>query len=341
MSEPQTEFAILGAGAIGSIIGAHLARSGHAVLMLAREGRARQIEQQGLRIAGLAQFTQAVPVLADLSAFKGARVLIIATKTHGTAAALEAVRHAPVGVALSVQNGLLKNEQLSEAFGADRVLGALANTSGELLTAGEVLFTRNEQLCVGELAGGESPRAQGIARALDSSGVRAVAVPDIQSLEWAKFGAWAGLMVLSVTTRALTWKYLSDPDTALVLVRLVREIGTLAAAWCIPLSDQSMLPVASLCQGSEAAAVTTIQALGAQMRAGAPAHRMSTLQDLEAHRPLEIEETLGYAVRKARQKNLSLPLLFNSYALIRGLDRIGGVDRTGGIDTGASDRVRG
>ena len=33
---PEPEFAILGAGAMGSIVGAHLARAGHEVAMLAR-----------------------------------------------------------------------------------------------------------------------------------------------------------------------------------------------------------------------------------------------------------------------------------------------------------------
>ena len=36
---PQYDFAILGAGALGSILGAHLARAGHSVVMLVRERR--------------------------------------------------------------------------------------------------------------------------------------------------------------------------------------------------------------------------------------------------------------------------------------------------------------
>jgi 2-dehydropantoate 2-reductase len=322
MERDHVEYAILGAGAIGSILGAHLARSGHSVLMLARAARAQQIEQQGLRIRGLAEFTQAVPVLSQASDFRGADVLVVTTKTYGMEAALAPLRHAQVGAAFSLQNGLMKNEQLAAVFGADRVLGAVANASGEVLSSGEVLFTRNEQLCVGEPSGELSARVQRIARTIDAAGVRTTAVPDIQSLEWSKFAAWAGLMVLSVTTRAVTWKYLVNPDAALVLVRLVREVGALAAACHVPLSDQSMLPVASLCRGTEAQATAVIQSLGLQLKAGAPQHRMSTLQDLEAGRPLEVEETLGYAARKAAQMSLPLPLLSSCYALVRGLNRL-------------------
>lgn len=155
MAQIQAEFAILGAGALGSIIGGHLAKSGRSVVMLARGQRARDIESRGLRIIGLSQFSQSV-VLADASKFTSAEVLIIATKTHGTDSALESIRHARVGAAFSVQNGLMKNDQLANVFGRDRVLGALADTSGELLPSGEALFTRNEGIAIGELEGAES-----------------------------------------------------------------------------------------------------------------------------------------------------------------------------------------
>ena len=57
------------------------------------------------------------------------------------------------------------------------MLGALADTSGELLPEGDVLFTRNVNILVGELAGGESARAQQLAHTLDAAGVRAAATP--------------------------------------------------------------------------------------------------------------------------------------------------------------------
>ena len=322
MAMGKVEFAILGAGAIGSIIGAHLARSGRTVVMLARGRRAEDIERQGIRIKGLAEFSQPVPVLTDVSQFSGADVLIVATKTYGTEAALAPLMHAKIGVAFSIQNGLMKNDQLAAAWGREHVLGALADTSGELLPGGETLFTRNERLYIGEPAGGESDRARKIAEIIDGSGVRTSAVGDIESLEWSKFASWASLMVLSVTTRAVTWKYLIDPDAALVAARLIREVGALAAARKIPLSDRSPLPVASIIRVTEGEAATLIQALGRQLESSAPQHRMSTLQDLENGRALEIEETLGYAVRSAAQLNLSLPMLECFYRLVRGIDRI-------------------
>jgi 2-dehydropantoate 2-reductase len=316
------EFAIVGAGAIGSILGAHLARAGHDVVMLARGERAGHIERAGLEIKGLTEFSQRVRVLTDPSELQKADTLILATKTYATAATLAGLREVRVGVAFSIQNGLQKNEQLAATWGTSSVLGALADTSGELLPSGEVLFTRNEQLLVGELSGARSERAERLARSIDSAGVRTSAVDDIQGLEWSKFAAWTGLMVLSIMTRAPTWQYLTDADSARVLARLVREIGTLAAAHKISLFDRAPLPVATIVGSSEDAAVAAIRAVGERFKALAPTHRMSSLQDLEAGRPIEVEETLGHAVQLAKRAELSLPLLASFYGLVASVDRI-------------------
>jgi len=317
----EFDFAILGAGAMGSIVGAHLARAQHRVAMLARGERAAYLEQHGITIRGLAEFTIPVTTLRDPQALRSAGTLIVATKTPGTAEALATLRHVQVDQTLSIQNGPLKNELLTQVFGRERVLGALADTSGELLPGGEVLFTRNVGIYVGELAGGDSERAQGLAHMLDEAGVRAAPTPQIQTLEWSKFSAWVGLMGLAVATRAETWKYLSDPDAALLLVRLVREMGLLTRKLGISLSDRTILPAASLCAGSESDAVAIVLRAGSDYRAKAPGHRMSALQDVEAGRPLEVHETLGYACDKARELRLDLPLLECFRSLLAAIDR--------------------
>jgi ketopantoate reductase len=147
-------------------------------------------------------------------------------------------------------------------------------------------------------------------------------VTDVLSLEWTKFAAWVGLMALSVTTRAATWRYLADPDSARTLVRLVREVGQLMRAMDIAPTDESVLPVATLCEGTEEDAVAVVGKVGREFQLKAPEHRMSSLQDLLAGRPLEIHETLGYALRKAGVYQLSLPLTDAFYHLIAALDRL-------------------
>lgn len=316
------DFVILGAGAMGSILGAHLAKAKHSVAMIARGQRAKDVERNGLMIRGLTDISVPVSVVRQPSELTGAAVLIVAMKTPGTAQALDGLRKFPFATVFSIQNGPYKNELLAESFGRDHVLGALADTSGELLGTGEVLFTRNVKILLGELSGKPSSRARTVAETIDRSGVHAAAAHNIYGLEWSKFCVWAGMMALSVTTRASTWKYLVDPASASIVVRVIRELGALANALGIELTDEAVLPVASMCLQSEPQALEVVLALGAKFRREAPDHRMSSLQDLETRRPLEIEETLGFAAREATRIGLPVPQVEALYRIVATVDRL-------------------
>lgn len=289
--------------------------------MVVRKSRAAQLRRDGLRIHGLAEITTPITVITDATTLRSADVLIVAMKTPGTAAALAPMRSASIGAALSIQNGLWKNDVLAETFDVARVLGALANTSGELQPDGSVLFTRNVNLLVGELTGGYSERAQRIARSIDATGLRSTAVPDILAREWSKFVGWVPFMSLSVTTRALTWRYLSEPHSAEVIVRLAREVAALARAQGITLvDDQSLFSLPAVLEGTDREALEAILATGEHYRINAPAHRMSSLQDLLAGKPLEVEETLGHALALAKRLNVATPLLHIFYHLTTAID---------------------
>ncbi|HEX2678104.1 MAG TPA: 2-dehydropantoate 2-reductase [Polyangiales bacterium] len=314
-------FAILGAGALGSILGAHLSRAGHEVAMIARGERARVLQRQGLVLNGLSDIKARPAVFDDPRKLHETGTLIVATKAIDSAQALETLRHLRLENAFSVQNGVLKNELLQAAFGRDHVLGALANMSGELRPSGEVLFTRNVSLQIGSLLGGIPDTVQALARTIDDSGVRAVAVPDVAAREWSKFVAWVAMAGVAITTRVVTWKYLMDPDAALLLVRLIREMSELAARAGVTLTDESVFPVATLSRGTEDSAVRVLNEIGAQMREHSPAHRLSAHQDIDAGRPLEVEETLGHAARSAEREGLSLPLVDATYRIAAAIDR--------------------
>jgi ketopantoate reductase len=99
-------------------------------------------------------------------------------------------------------------------------------------------------------------------------------------------------------------------------------MGELMRSLKIELTDESVLPVATLCRGSEATAVAAVMGVGREFELKAPGHRMSSLQDLEAGRPLEIHETLGYALQKAAQSGLALPLVETFYHVVSAVDRM-------------------
>jgi len=310
------KFAILGAGALGSILGAHLARAGHDVAMIVRGERARVLQRQGLVLNGLSDIKARPTVIDDPGKLREAGTLIIATKAIDSDKALESLRHLQVDNAFSVQNGVLKNELLARVFGYSRVLGAMADFSGELLANGEVKFTRNVCLHLGEEKGGVSARAEQLAAAIDSAGVRCVAASNIRTREWSKFAGWIAQFPLAVLTRQITWKFLMDERSALVIVRIVREAAQLAAAMDIELTDMPPLPVPSIVYGSDAQAIEIIRGIGQTFLDNSPEHRMSAQQDVLRGSRLEYEETLGYALAKGRELGVPMPTLDTCYRIL-------------------------
>ena len=310
------KFAILGAGALGSILGAHLARAGHEVAMIARGERARMLQRQGLVLNGLSDIKARCAVIDEPRKLRETETLIIATKAIDTAQSIDSIKHVRLENAFSVQNGVLKNELLAKEFGFSRVLGAMADFSGELLATGEVKFTRNVCLHIGEEKGGLSPRAEAIAAAIDKAGVRCVAAPDIRTREWSKFSGWIAQFPLAVLTRQITWKFLMDERSAAVIVALVREAAALAAAMKIELVDMSPLPVPGIVRASEQQAIAMIKAIGQNFLDKSPEHRMSAQQDVLRGSRLEYEETLGFALARGRELGVPMPTLDTCYRII-------------------------
>ncbi|HEX6398432.1 MAG TPA: 2-dehydropantoate 2-reductase [Steroidobacteraceae bacterium] len=310
------KFAILGAGALGTILGAHLSRAGHEVAMIVRGERARTLQRQGLVLNGLSEIKARPTVIDDPHKLRETGTLIIATKAIDTSAALETLRHVRLDNCFSVQNGVLKNELLARVFGFSRVLGAMADFSGELLANGEVKFTRNVCLHIGEEKGGVSPRAEDLAVTIDAAGVRCVAASNIRTREWSKFVGWIASFPVSVLTRQITWKYMLDERTAIVIVRMVREAAALAAAMQVELTDMPPLPVPSIVHASEARAVEIVREIGQTFKDKSPEHRMSAQQDVLRGSRLEYEETLGYALAKARELGVPMPTMDAFYRII-------------------------
>jgi 2-dehydropantoate 2-reductase len=310
------KFAILGAGALGTILGAHLSRAGHEVAMIVRGERARALQRQGLVLNGLSDIKARPTVIDDPQKLRETGTLIIATKAIDTPAALESLKHVRVDNVFSVQNGVLKNELLARVFGYSRVLGAMADFSGELLANGEVLFTRNVCLHIGEEKGGVSTRAEDIAVTIDAAGVRCTAAPNIRTREWSKFVGWIATFPVSVLTRQLTWKYMLDPRTAGVIVRMVREAAVLADAMQVQLEDMPPLPAPSIVHADDARALEIVQEVGQRFKDSSPEHRMSAQQDVLRGSRLEYQETLGYALEKARELGVPMPTLDTCYRIL-------------------------
>lgn len=312
--------AILGAGALGSLFGAHLSAAGEKVTLIAREARAKAIQEHGITLTGLANFTLPVHTTARPQELQQADVLLVTVKTYDMEAALDSVAHMRVGSVLSVQNGVVKDEQLARHFGWDKTLGAAAHISAELLPDRAVRFTANEWCGLGELPDGTSDRVEALVAALARAGIRAEASAQIRSVEWTKYVVVTSWMTLAALTRLPTYRFFQHPDLAWVAAKVAREMAQLPARLGIPLLDKGAFAAKALSTMPFEAAVTNFQQVGERMEAqGATTHKVSILQDLERGRRLEVEEIFGYAVHKGMKLGLALPTVETCYRLMKGI----------------------
>jgi 2-dehydropantoate 2-reductase len=311
---------ILGAGALGTVLGAHLAHAGEDVTLLARGQRAAYLQEHGATITGLVDFTVPVRVVTDPSQVHNADVLMITVKTYDMDAALASVKHLDVGSVLSIQNGVLKNEQLAQTFGWEKVLGAMVFTGAEVLPTGIVRFTLNQGVYLGELPAGTSARAQTLGDTLERIGIVAYVTPSIQSLEWSKYVAWLCSMAPAVLTRLETYKLLQDAQIASIVASLLHEIAQIATRQRIALADLAFFPTQTLSELSMDDTVTQLRHIGDRWASLMPHNKISALQDVERGKRLEVEETLGYAVRQSAALGIPTPTMDTCYKLIAGLN---------------------
>lgn len=312
---------ILGAGALGSLIGGHLARTDEQVIVIARGQRAAFLQEHGIIITGLANFTVPVHVTTQPHAVREADVLLITVKTYDTEPALASVSHLEVSSVLAVQNGVLKDEQVARYFGWPKTLGATTSLGGAVMPDGVVHFLNKGRLVLGEVGGGRSARAQTLAAVLTRAGIDAEESPQIQTAAWSKYVAFVSIMAVGALTRLEVYKCYQDHEIASLMVVLMRETARLAERLGIPLEDIDLLPVQTLCRVSLAEAVARLGQLGALVASRAPTLKTSTLQDLERGRRLEVEEILGYAVRKGAELRVPLPAVEACYRLLAGVNR--------------------
>lgn len=185
-------YLILGAGAVGGVVGARLFQAGHQVVLLARGPHLDAIRQRGLRFEtpeGTETLAiRAVGHPADLGA-TSADVVLLTTKTQHTAAALDDLRIAfgPEVPVVCVQNGV-ENERLA-ARRFRHVYGALALLPASHLQPGCVQ-AHCVPVCgvvdVGCYPAGQDAFCEQLAGDLAASGLVARSSPDIMRWKYAK-----------------------------------------------------------------------------------------------------------------------------------------------------------
>ena len=321
-------FVIVGAGALGSIYAAYLARAGHQVSLIARGERAAALARHGIGIVGEDSFSVHCNIVTQPETIRQTDVVIVAIKTYDTAQALAPLRGLSVKSAFSVQNGVLKNQQLGDVFGLQATLGAISMIGGDVLPAedglpGAVRYSMAGPTIIGEPAGAGSSRVEELVDTLVRSGLKARSSDDITSVEWSKFVGWSGFSTLAVMTRLPTWRFMVDADTALIAARVMRETAAVAIRHGITLQDGGFTSEAFI-SASEEDAVKAVQADGEKRRASAPGFRQSILQDADRNRRLEVNETLDYTLTMAAELGVATPTLDLCCRILRVVSRAAG-----------------
>jgi 2-dehydropantoate 2-reductase len=187
---------IIGAGAIGGTIGAHMFRAGHDITLCdADEQYVAAIQADGLHIEGpVNEFVVDVPAITPAELPDTIEHAIVAVKSLHTAsaAALLKDRLTPDGYVLTVQNGLTA-DTLIGAVGPERVISSFVNFGADVMGPGRVMQGNVGTFRVGEIAGGAiTERVAELADALPY----AVATGNVLGYLWGKeaYGAmlWAG-----------------------------------------------------------------------------------------------------------------------------------------------------
>ncbi len=318
-------FVVIGAGALGSIYAAYLARGDNQVSLIARGERAAALAKHGIAVAGKESFSVHCDIVTQPETLRETDVLIVATKTYDTAKALAPLRSLKLKCAFSVQNGVLKNDLLSNVFGPHATLGAVSMIGGDVLSAkgdlpGAVRYNMAGPTIIGETAGGESARVNEIVDVFVHCGLKAQASDDITSVEWSKFVGWSGFSTLAILTRLPTWRFMTDADTALIAARVMRETAQVAIGHGVKLLEGGFSS-REFINATEADAVKAVQAYGETMRQKAPAFRQSILQDADRNRRLEVDETLDYALKLAAEHGVPTPTLDLCCRVLRAVSR--------------------
>jgi 2-dehydropantoate 2-reductase len=216
------QLTIIGAGAIGGTIGAHLIRDGHDILLCdADPAHVAAINERGLEICGpVENFTvEARAVLPDDLPASLPRAAI-AVKSHHTAAAAELLRGRldPGGYVVSFQNGLTVGT-LAAVVGPDRVVVSFVNFGADWLEPGRIMQGNVGTFRVGEPGGGISERVRELAQALPY----AEATGNIMGFLWGKEAYGAMLYAGAVSDLSIADSLEEDRWRPLMLA-IAREV---------------------------------------------------------------------------------------------------------------------
>src|SRR5216684_2041042 len=275
--------AILGAGGVGGLIGACLARTGASVtLVVRREALAQHPKQLHLE-SSFGNFTVDVAITAEVPPVD---VLWITVKATQLDSALTALKNPnAVRAIVPLLNGIDHVALLRGKFGAERVIPATIAVETERISPGHIVhrspFARLNVLSSGrDLVGSTVDQFQ-------QMGFACRFIDDEPTLMWGKLVFLAPFALSTTAAGKTVGEILSDPQWRSQGEACVREACAVAVAEGAKVDPDAVL--------------TGVAAMPANMRS-------SMQKDVEQHKTPELDAIAGPILRGARRHGIEVPV---------------------------------
>jgi 2-dehydropantoate 2-reductase len=316
---------VYGAGAIGGITGAALARAGHDVLLV--DSAAAHVD--AINAAGLtverdgAATTTMVRAVTPSGLGPSVDLVLLAVKSQHTKDALAELtpRLSATGVIVSLQNGL-SEEQIAQAVGSQRTLGCLVNWAADWVAPGRIVHGGHGAFVLGELDGRLSSRVREVAALLGT--VEPTQVTDnVMGYKWAKL-IYASLLFATAVVDAHVYEVLErSPAVQRALCGLVGEGLTVADKAGIridPFDEFDPAWYRAALHGDEAALNHAMATAAAHYR-GNTKTKTGVWRDLAVRRrKTEVDGLLGVLARKGEALGVPTPLIRRLIDIIQDLE---------------------
>lgn len=305
--------AIVGAGAIGGLLGAHLSRSGQDVLLIARGPHLEAMRSRGLSVRGRTEeFTTHPRCTDDVAAAAEAEIVFITLKAHSLPLVAPTLGRALRGDAAVVgaMNGIpwwyfpdrhLESVDpggvVARSIRATQVVGCVVYPAATVVEPGVIVHEEGDRFSLGEPDGSKSERVQAIAAMLAAAGFKAPVQNRLRNEIWLKLLGNATLNPVSAVTGATMAEMFRTEGSRALVRGLMEEVAAVAAALdvALPISIQKRMEGA----------------------ASVGEHKTSMLHDMEARKQLELDALLGSVIEIAEWKGVAVPSLRALYGLAK------------------------
>ncbi len=299
------KIAVMGAGGIGSYLGAMLARSGADVTLVCRGRHLAVIRERGLSLA-TPQESFCIKLHATDRPEGEKDVVIQAVKLYDLASSTQQMRPM-VGadtMVVPIQNGVTAAEEIACILAPEKVIGGTVFINSHVAAPG-VVTSKSEinTIFFGELDDRRSERVSLLKDRFMKAGVDARVPERIKAEQWRKFIPVSALSALASLCRQPIGPILQDPALKNLYRQGMREVAELAAAKGIALEPDIVERMLALAQRYKYDA------------------KVSMLEDLEAGKPLELDWLSGYVSRESAKLGVAAPFHDMAYACLKPFKR--------------------